>query len=429
VFLWGNAALTAILTPKRVDYGATLRLYRQERRGVLDAAFLGSSMAYCDVVPALLWEASGIASYVVSGPNQPMAVTECYMRQMYRTQSPRAVFVEASGLFFPMEDDFTEVNIGYMPWGLDRVAATFRASSPSKWASLLFPLYRYHARWGELTAQDYEIGVNGYGRDPLAGYTFLNDFRAQAGVTRDRARAFAPSPAAGAGPAGEGVADGEGAAAGEGAPAAAAGAVATEAEYRKHFAALLRMIALAERRGSSLVLYLAPCTDQLAPERVGALLADLAAAGHVGAFPASGVAAADGAAPQGSAPAPAGYAGFVDMNDYMGEMGLDLARDFFDRLHLNHAGAEKHTAWLAGFLSEGYPGLAGAHLPEAGETGGDGAGGGASPAPGAEGAGGDGAGGARKGAAAAAADEAEWRGRLEYYEGLRAGFPELTDRT
>ena len=59
--------------------------------------FFGSSMVYCDVVPAIIWEETGLRSYVMAGPEQTIPITYYYLREACKTQSPQAVVIELTG--------------------------------------------------------------------------------------------------------------------------------------------------------------------------------------------------------------------------------------------------------------------------------------------------------------------------------------------
>ena len=53
------AGATHYLTPQQHDYGSVWGMY---------VLFFGSSVAYCDVVPAVDWENSGLTAFVQAGP-------------------------------------------------------------------------------------------------------------------------------------------------------------------------------------------------------------------------------------------------------------------------------------------------------------------------------------------------------------------------
>lgn len=165
------AGAAQVLTPKRADCGAMWQSYRKEPQDTLDVLFFGSSLVYCDVAPAVLYEETGISSFVMAGPDQTMPMTARYVRQALRTQSPQAILVEASGLLTTRSNRSVKTNITYLPWGKERIDAIFREElTQDERLGLLFPLYAYHDRWDKLTAEDFAPAT----ADLLAGYTPLH---------------------------------------------------------------------------------------------------------------------------------------------------------------------------------------------------------------------------------------------------------------
>jgi len=283
--------LTRLLTPKQHDYGATWGHFLQEEPDSVDVLFLGSSMVYCDVVPALFWQESGLTAYVMAGPEQTIPISACYLREALKTQSPRVVFLELTGVFFSRYTGFTKTNIGQMPWGRERLAATFREAEPELRAGLLFPLYFYHDRWRELTRDDFQIALTGYGPDPMAGYTFLGEYDPDVAV---HDRVFDQSKAAGE-------------------------------NRRRNERVLAEVCALCREKGITPVFYVSPTMGRVPADLLEPLKEY--AAGLDGAF-------------------------VLDCNEYSAQIGADPSRDYYDDVHLNAAGAEKFSRFLARWLSD-----------------------------------------------------------------------------
>ena len=167
-----HAVSVPVLMPKRCDYGSVWNMYLQEPEDSLDLLVFGSSLAYCDVVPSVIYEETGLTSFVMAGPSQRLPITYRYLLEACKTQSPKAVLIEATCLLLGRGDDSLKVNLTYMPWSLNRLIPTFQEASREDWPGLLFPLYAYHDRWDSLTLEDWRKGFGGYEPDPLAGYTF-----------------------------------------------------------------------------------------------------------------------------------------------------------------------------------------------------------------------------------------------------------------
>lgn len=163
-------AASVVVTPKRQDCGALWRQYRQEERDSIQVLAFGSSMAYCDLAPAVIYEETGLASYVMAGPDQTMPMTAHYVRQALKTQTPQVVLVEASGLLTATHNRSVKTNITYLPWGRERISAIFEEElTAEERIGLLFPLYAFHSRWDALTKED----ITPAEPDMMAGYTPL----------------------------------------------------------------------------------------------------------------------------------------------------------------------------------------------------------------------------------------------------------------
>lgn len=172
LFMLFTCGAAKLLIPFRSNYGATWETYRQEPKNSVDVLYFGSSLAYCNVVPAVVWEKSGIASYVMAGPEQTVPITYRYIKEACRTQNPKAVVLEVTGLFYPEYCNFTKANIAYMPWSVNRIAATFEAAEKELRAGLLFPILDYHSLWMSAGVQQIGQHLNP-GTDVFAGYTYL----------------------------------------------------------------------------------------------------------------------------------------------------------------------------------------------------------------------------------------------------------------
>ena len=182
LFITGSYLAAWLLIPLRQSYGGTWESYRQEEENSVDILFFGSSLTYCNIVPSVIWEESGISTYLMAGPEQTIPITYSYIKEACRTQHPKVVALEITGMLYPRYCNFTKANIAYMPWSLNRLEATFQAAEPELRPGLLFPILDYHSRWSEVTR--YELISHLRPQvDLLAGYTFLDTIVPQGEVT------------------------------------------------------------------------------------------------------------------------------------------------------------------------------------------------------------------------------------------------------
>ena len=167
---WFGAKL---LMPVRTAYGCLWDAIRREEPESVELMIVGSSMAYCDIAPAYLWEQTGLDAYVVAGPEQTLPISYYYIREACRTQSPKWLMLEMTEMFFPKVGHYTLANISYMPFSVNRIGAVFAGAEPEKRFGLLFPLYSYHDRWQDVGPGELLAHLQRPEADRLAGYTLL----------------------------------------------------------------------------------------------------------------------------------------------------------------------------------------------------------------------------------------------------------------
>lgn len=237
LFLFVSCAAGTLLMPVRRDYGSTWETFLREPENSVDVMFFGSSLVYCDVIPAAIWEETGLCAYVMAGPEQTIPISYYYLKEACRTQQPQAICVELTGMFYARFQNYTKVNVGYMPWGVNRIAATFRASESEQRLGLLFPLYAYHDRIYSVTREDIRSHLKP-GTDIYAGYTYLTDSKPQGGtVYRD---------------------------------------FSAETEtYRQNLDYLKKIAAYCKKSGIRLICYIAPCVNQIPDDARKTLEMDL----------------------------------------------------------------------------------------------------------------------------------------------------------
>lgn len=281
-------AFTALVTPKRHGYGSTWGHYLAEEPDSIDVLFVGSSLTYCNVIPALFWEKTGLTAYDVTGPALTVPGEYYFLREALKTQSPSVVFIEITAALYQRYTGHTDTMLGYIPWGENRLLAVLNEAEPEKIGGLLFPMLTYHSRWSELEEDDWKVFRHGYEPDLLAGYTYL-------GVARSIPEYTVRTDEL----------DRE--------------VMARNMEY------LHRIAGICLEEGIIPVFYESPAAAVMPQEEMDKVRADLAAI--------------DGAV-------------VVNFNDFRDEIGAALDYDYYDALHYNTAGAEKFSRFLGEWFME-----------------------------------------------------------------------------
>lgn len=170
-----------VLLPREYQSGIDWAEYKNEPKNSIDVLYSGSSMTFCDIAPATVYEHSGITGYVIAGPEQTIPVSYYYIAEACRTQSPKAIFLELSGMFFTRYENHTASNITFMPRGINRLKATFNAAERENVPGLMLPVLDYHSRWSSVTAGEI-IDKLTLRFDDTAGYQLQWEANAQGDI-------------------------------------------------------------------------------------------------------------------------------------------------------------------------------------------------------------------------------------------------------
>ena len=280
-----------ILRPNQTVYGSTWQAFRGEPEDSLDVIYLGSSYAYCDINPALVYNASGLTGYAMAGGEQPLAITYWYLKEIFRTQSPSAVVLEGTSLYFQQYQNYTKQNVSMMPFSINKLGAIFTASEPELRQGLLFDLSLYHNRWKELSRADLSKVIPPMEGNAYKGFTPMNQ-----------------------------VLDGVGE------QANVQDRTVSEEDYAANLEWLGKIFALCREHNAQPIVTFHPSYTRCTPEAYAQNTADILSLD-------SGVLV-------------------HNWTDSFEEIGLIPTQHLYDGGHLNSAGAAIFSAWLGKFLTE-----------------------------------------------------------------------------
>lgn len=296
------AVLTPILMPKYVttsrEGSLTEEYYAAAEEVGHDVLFIGDCEIYESFVPAILWEEYGISSYL-RGSAQQLAWHSYYLLEdTLRYETPRVVVFNVLALMYgePQKEAYNRMVLDGMEWSRVKVNA-IRASMTEEedFLTYLFPFFRFHSRWDELTAEDFTYAFREKPTVSDSGYLM------QTGVTpADPANEPEPSPLV------------------------YADLPATAMDY------LNRMEALCRDKGMELILIKAP-TNYYKYHWYDEWDARIAAYADSHDL---------------------AYYNFIEKTD---EIGLDMSTDTYDAgIHLNVYGAEKMSRFFGQILRENH---------------------------------------------------------------------------
>lgn len=152
-----------------------------EEEDQFEVMFFGPSHAYAAFSPLVIWEETGVKSYLLATQQQPLWATYTYITEALKSQSPSLIVLECSMAFtdreYYIEGNDKAVSYSYMddlPFSWEKVKLAYR-SAPD-WKNrfeLLFNLTMYHNRWKELSRDDLTFRRSQV-RDPYKGFVLLS---------------------------------------------------------------------------------------------------------------------------------------------------------------------------------------------------------------------------------------------------------------
>ncbi len=190
------AFLTPILQPKYLtlspEGSLTEEYYASVAETQHDVLFIGDCEVYESFVPAVLWKEYGISSYVRGGAQQLVWHSYYMLEDALRYETPEIVVFNVLALKYgePQREAYNRLALDGMEWSpvkADAIRASM--SEEEDFLTYVFPFFRYHSRWGELTDEDFTYALKEKPTVSDSGYLMQT-----AVVPHDPADDIEPSP-------------------------------------------------------------------------------------------------------------------------------------------------------------------------------------------------------------------------------------------
>lgn len=176
--------LQAVFMPKWQDgLAATTDIdgFYAEDKDTLDVVFFGTSHVICGISPMELYRNYGIKSYVLATGDQPMQSTYYWIREAHKSQRSMVAVVDVWSLLFTdqVTEEVARESVDDMQFSPNKLSAvkTLCETYGLPMFDFIFPLFRYHQRWTELTGEDVRYLFQDKhdlwrGHYPIAGYEY-----------------------------------------------------------------------------------------------------------------------------------------------------------------------------------------------------------------------------------------------------------------
>jgi hypothetical protein len=174
VFVICFSAAQRLLMPKYMESlreGAlTAEYYEDEKDN--DVLFIGDCEVYENFSPAELWKGYGISSYIRGGPQQLIWQSYYLLLDSLRYETPKVVVFNVLSMQYdtPQSEAYNRLNLDGMRLSGAKLGAVLASMTPGETLlSYIFPIFRFHDRWDELTTEDLRyfaarmsVGHSGY---------------------------------------------------------------------------------------------------------------------------------------------------------------------------------------------------------------------------------------------------------------------------
>ena len=169
ILKWGGIAhiwlgafflLQALLVPKYMDGipdGALVREYYQETTEH-DVIFVGDCEVYENFSPITLWENYGVTSYIRGSPQQLIWHSYYTLKDTLERETPKVVVFNVLSMQYsePQSEAYNRMALDDLPLAVNKIQAVLASQMEDETLlSYIFPFFRYHSRWSELTASDF----------------------------------------------------------------------------------------------------------------------------------------------------------------------------------------------------------------------------------------------------------------------------------
>lgn len=124
-----------------------------------EVIFLGDCEVYANISPMVLYEETGITSYVRGTPQQLLWQSYAILKETLKYEIPKVVVFNVNAMRYdtPVSEAYNRLTIDKMPWSKEKIEIIKTSMLPNEnFLDYVFPIFRYHSRITELTKEDFK---------------------------------------------------------------------------------------------------------------------------------------------------------------------------------------------------------------------------------------------------------------------------------
>ena len=160
VFVLFFLLITRLLEPKYMTdlvEGSMIAEYYQET-GKHDVIFIGDCEVYANFSPMVLYQEEGITAYIRGTSQQLLWQSYGILKETLKQEKPKVVVFNVNALRYgePVSEAYNRLTLDKMKWSKEKVEMIQASMTEEEnFVSYVFPILRYHARFSQLTSEDF----------------------------------------------------------------------------------------------------------------------------------------------------------------------------------------------------------------------------------------------------------------------------------
>ncbi|MBQ6824356.1 MAG: hypothetical protein IJP27_06870 [Clostridia bacterium] len=152
------------------NYMAKMNEFYGLERDSLDYICVGSSHAYCTVNPLEIWDESNLKGFTLATQEQPLVVSYHYLKEAFKTQSPKVVFLEGFMGYTTAKTEaalYTAADSMRFSW--NKLQMIHAMAEPDQRENYYFNFLKYHSRWKDVAFKELDTALQ-YPQDLHKGF-------------------------------------------------------------------------------------------------------------------------------------------------------------------------------------------------------------------------------------------------------------------
>lgn len=160
VFVLFFLLITRLLEPKYMTdlvEGSMIAEYYQETVKH-DVIFIGDCEVYANFSPMVLYQEEGITAYIRGTSQQLLWQSYGILKETLKQEKPKVVVFNVNALRYgePVSEAYNRLTLDKMKWSKEKVEMIQASMTEEEnFVSYVFPILRYHARFSQLTSEDF----------------------------------------------------------------------------------------------------------------------------------------------------------------------------------------------------------------------------------------------------------------------------------